>query len=121
MSGHPGKSYDETADAKIYLRTGANMCPPEIRNVQGKHNSFVTAKREYFYKQRRQLLHFTRVYTVCYGKKELQYFRKVYLTPFFLYNGLCQVRNCFKPESKNSLIIIQKLKLKRMSCELCLV
>ena len=51
------------------------MCPPEIRNVHGKHNSFVTAKREYFYKQRRpvsKLMHFTRVYTVCYGKKELQ-------------------------------------------------
>ena len=25
LSGHPGKSYDETADAKIYLRTGANV------------------------------------------------------------------------------------------------
>ena len=56
------------------------MCPPEIRNVHGKHNSFVTAKREYFYKQRRPdsklkskiMLHFTRIYTVCYGKKELQ-------------------------------------------------
>ena len=24
------------------------MCPPEIRNVHGKHNSFVIAKREYF-------------------------------------------------------------------------
>ena len=65
---------------KIYLRTGANMCPPEIRNVHGKHNSFVTAKREYFYIQRRPdsklesniMLHFTRNYTVCYGQKELQ-------------------------------------------------
>ena len=46
----------------------------------GKHNSFVTAKQEYFYKQKRPdsklksniMLHFTRVYTVCYGKKELQ-------------------------------------------------
>ena len=28
------------------------MCPPEIQNVHGKHNSFVTVKREYFYKQR---------------------------------------------------------------------
>ena len=80
LSGHPGKSYDETADAKIYLRTGANMCPLEIRNVHDKHNSFVTPKREYFYKQRRPdsklksniMLHFTRVYTVCCGKKELQ-------------------------------------------------
>ena len=27
------------------------MCPPEIRNVHGKHNSFVTAKREYFYRE----------------------------------------------------------------------
>ena len=26
--------------------TGAYMCLPEIRNVHGKHNSFVTAKRE---------------------------------------------------------------------------
>ena len=65
---------------KLQIRTGANMCPPEIRNVHGKHNFFVTAKREYFYKQRRPdsklksniMLHFTRVYTVCYGKKELQ-------------------------------------------------
>ena len=24
-----------------YFRTGANMCPPEMRNVQGKHNSFI--------------------------------------------------------------------------------
>ena len=56
------------------------MCPPEIRNVHGKHNSIVTAKREYFYKQKKPdsklksniMLHFTRVYTVCYGKKELQ-------------------------------------------------
>ena len=49
--------------------------------MHGKHNSFVKdAKREYFYKQRRPdsklksniMLHFTRVYTVCYGKKELQ-------------------------------------------------
>ena len=71
---------DETADAKIYLRTGANMCPPEIRNVHGKQNSYVTAKREYIYKQRRPdsklksniMLHFSRVYTVCYGKKEHQ-------------------------------------------------
>ena len=63
------------------------------------------------------MLHFTRVYTVCCGKKrapgtKIQYFRKVYLTPFFPYNGLSQVRNCFKPESKNSLIIIQKVKVK---------
>ena len=80
-----------------YFRTGANMCPPEMRNVQGKHNSFIyirkRAKRGYFYKQRRPrckikkphnredqdvklkshiMLHFIRVYTVCYGKKELQ-------------------------------------------------
>ena len=27
------------------------MCPPEIRNVHGKHDSFVTAKREYFYRE----------------------------------------------------------------------
>ena len=48
--------------------------------MHGKHNSFVTAKREYFYKQKKTdsklksniMLHFTRVYTVCYGKKELQ-------------------------------------------------
>ena len=45
-----------------------------------QHNSFVTAKWEYFYKQRRPdsklknniMLHITRVYTVCYGKKELK-------------------------------------------------
>ena len=69
LSGHSGKSYDETADAKIYLRTGAYMCPPEIRIVHCKHNSFVIANREYFYKQRRPdsklktniMLHFTRV------------------------------------------------------------
>ena len=80
LSGHPGKSYDETVDVKIYLRTGAYMCPPEIRNVHGKHISFVTAEREFFYKQRRPdsilksniMLHFTRVYTVCYSKKEFQ-------------------------------------------------
>ena len=35
--------------------------------------------------------------------------------------GVIGGRNCIKPESKNSLIIIQKLKLKRMSWELCLV
>ena len=51
---------------------------------------------------------FIRVNTVCYGKKELQVqkyniniFRKVYLTPLNIYNGLSQVSNCFKPESKN--------------------
>ena len=109
------------------------MCPPEIRNVHGKHNSFVTAKGEYFYKQRRPdsklksktTLHFTRVYTVCYGKKELRVkntiFKKSLPDTLFPYNGLSQVRNCIKPESKNSLIIKQKLKLKRMSCELRLV
>ena len=57
--------------------------------------------------------HFIRVNTVCYGKKELQVqkyniFRKVYLTSLYTYNGLSQVNNCFKPESKNSLISIQK-------------
>ena len=52
------------------------MCPPEIRNMHGKHKSFETAKWENFYKQSRPgsklksniMLHFT----VCYGKKELQ-------------------------------------------------
>ena len=70
--------------------------------------------------------HFIRVYTVCYSKKELHLqkyniFRKVYLTSLYIYNGLSQVNNCFKPESKNSLISIQKFKFKRMSCELCLI
>ena len=62
-----------------YILEQGLICDTEIRNVHGKHNSFVTAKREYFYKQRRPdsklksniMLHFTRIYTVCYGKKEL--------------------------------------------------
>ena len=72
------------------------------------------------------MLHFIRVYTVCYGKKrapgiKIQYFRKVHLTPLFLYNDLSQVNNCFKQERKILLISIQKFKFKRMSCELCLI
>ena len=42
MENHVAKlqmpKYQNTAK---YLRTGADMCSPEMRNVHGKHNSFV--------------------------------------------------------------------------------
>ena len=69
--------YQNTAK---YLRTGANMCPPEMRNVHGKHNSFVygnplnggtlTNREDPDAKLKSHIMqHFIRVYTVCYGKK----------------------------------------------------
>ena len=72
------------------------MCPPEIRKVHGKHNSFVTAKQEYLYKQRKPdsklkshtMLHSPESTLFAMIKKrapgtKIQYFRKVYLQPLF--------------------------------------
>ena len=74
--------YQNTAK---YLRTGANMCPPEMLNVHGKHNSFVlvygnllnggtfTNREDPDAKLKSHIMqHLIRVYTVCYGKKELE-------------------------------------------------
>ena len=61
------------------------MCPPEVRNVHGKHNSFVwvygkplnggtyTNREDPDAKLKSHIMqYFIRVYTVCYGKKELE-------------------------------------------------
>ena len=44
-----------------------------------------------------KMLHFTRVYTVCKGKKDLQTKEYNNLTPLDMYNGLSQAY-CIKPE-----------------------